>query len=114
MLAALDGVGDRRLLEVRVEVVGEMHAIDVVAIDHFQNGVEDRPARGGNSRIDPHRLPVAPHPLRVRARHVSGDRLAEIVGRHRAEGIEPDVELEAVSVRLVDGQRQGIIAVVLA
>ena len=113
-LAALYGARDRRLLEIRIEVVIDVDAIDVITVHDFKNRVEHRTARGGNSRIDPRRLSVLADPVGVSSRDVSRDRLAEVVRRHRAEGIEPHVQLQSPRMRLRDRQRQRVIADVAA
>ena len=112
--AALDRSRDGRFLEIRVEVIVEMHTVDVVPVDDFFDRVEHGTARHRNAGVDPRRLPVMTHPLGMRARHVSGDRLPEIVGRHRAERIEPDMQLESARMCLVDGQGKRVISVVRA
>ena len=110
----LYGTRDRPFLEIWIEVVIEMDAVDVVAIDDIHDAVEHGAARLGNPGIDPRRFSVLTNPFRMGARHVSGDRAPKVVRRHGPEGIEPHMQLQSARMRLGDGERQRIIPRILA
>jgi hypothetical protein len=109
-----DDPSDRRLFLVGIEVVVEMDTVDIIPIDDLENRVEHRATRRGKARVDPGRLSVATDPLRMSGRHVSRDRPAEVVGRHRSKWIEPHMQLQPTRVRLDNRQGERIVARVVA
>ena len=95
---------------VRVEVVVEVHAVEVVVLDRVQDGPLDVLLRLGQARVEVELAAVRPDPLGVHARRVLGHELGG-VGLHRdAVGVEPGVQLEVAAVRLVDDERERVVA----
>lgn len=106
-------VGERHLVIARaqrvgVEVVVDVHAVDVVAAQHV--GDDGQRVRGGAGlgRVEPELVAVAPHQRRLRHRHVRRHVGRLRRGMARAVGVEPGVQLEPAPVRLGDPERQRV------
>ena len=84
---------DDARLTIRIEVVVEMNAVDVVAPHDVENRLEHVLASGRLAGIDPRLRPVFPNPFRMLSRDVRERRLAGEIRQHRAEWVEPRVEL---------------------
>ena len=98
----------RATLRVRIEIVVEMHAVDVVALHHVEHHAQRLRAHRRLSRVHPELRPVFLHELRVPAREVR--RRERPLGRRflRAERIEPRVQFQSARVRLDHRELQGI------
>ena len=94
---------------VRIEVVVDVHAVDVVAGDHVADDIEESIGRSGLARIEPEQPSVAAHRIghvhtRVRLRRGPGG-----IGVPDTVGIEPHVEFEAAGVRFVDREGERVV-----
>ncbi|KGC52790.1 hypothetical protein DO65_4945 [Burkholderia pseudomallei] len=109
------GVVERRARDrVRVEIIVEMHGVDIVAGDRVHDRVDDERARGGHAGVVIQLAAVADHPVRMRARRMRGDERVEPVVHRDAVRIEPCVQLEIAPMRFGDGERERIVAGIAA
>jgi hypothetical protein len=84
-------------------------AIDIVALDHIENGRESSRPGLGLGGIAPEQIPVALGDVYRGLGDVAGAaRLAGI--RKRAERIEPRMDLDAPRVRLLDREVERVVA----
>ena len=97
-----------------IEVVVEVHAVEVVVLDRVQDGLLDVLLHLGESRVEVELAAVGPDPVGVHAGRVLGHELRR-VGLHRdAVRVEPGVQFEVAPVRLVDDEGERVVARVLA
>ncbi len=99
---------------VRIEVVVEVHAVEVVVLDRVQDRLPDVLLGLGQARVEVELAAVGPDPLGMHARGMLGHEPGR-VGLHRdAVRVEPRVQLEVAPVRLVDDEGERVVARVAA
>ncbi len=99
---------------VRVEVVVEVHAVDVVVLDAVQDRGRDVLLGLGQARVEVQLAAVRPHPLRVLPRRVLGHELGRVRLHRHAVRVVPGVDLEVALVALLDDEPERVVARVLA
>ena len=97
-----------------VEVVVQVHAVDVVAVHDVQDDLRGQVAYLRQARVEPQRAAVAVYPVRVQPRLAARGELLAVGLRAGAVGIEPGVEFQPAFVRLGDEEGQRVIAGVAA
>ena len=103
----VDPLAGRVVLGIRIEVVVDVHAIDVVALDDVHDRAQRAATHFWVARIHPEEPAVLPNELRIGLRDVRArDRRVAIV--RCPVGIEPRVQLEPTLVRLLDRERQRV------
>ena len=93
-----------------VEEVVDVHAVDVVAPNDVAHDGDGALGDCGVAGVHPQAGAVDAHEVAVGAEDVRGrqhERVARVAGVVR---VEPRVQLEAARVRLVDREREGVVA----
>ena len=103
------GGGRRHGNRIRIKIVVDVHAIEVVAANHIRDDVERAADREGLGRVHPELLTVGFHRLGMGPRDMirrEGRTGARVAG---AVGVEPRVEFEPAAVCLGDPELQRIV-----
>jgi len=101
--------GSTRFQRVRIKVIVEMYAIDIVTPDDVSNDADDIGARRRVARVEPELFAEAAHPFGMLFRNVI--RRQSFTRAHRgAKRIDPGMQFEPARVRLSDRKLKGIVA----